>query len=464
MTLLRSIQTDEPAARELAAKKNGFGESWRFSLFFPFSLTLGVVNESGAKVKKRPPPSREPFLFLLKRSLSSRVFLSTEITHDAPEKQQQQQQPLLFSRAPRRLRPAHDARAGGPLAARRRGRGVQGRGRGGAAGREEVPEYGGDYAVRLRRMRRRRGRETERRGKRKGKTTESLFVSLSLSPSEEGKKNEKTLLSKTVFTPSLAIDSAVLHTVGRTPEASMASALYTDVKKKGSQATFAKVEEGRFGLWEWEQKGGGAGRPAAAATEGAKARKASRPLPPPPETGASKKQKQKRRQQQQQQQQQQRKRKRGSSEEEEEESNEEVNAATAAAAPSSAAPSSASPVVAGPALQPEPSPADTADSPPPLPPPLIEEAKEAPQKQEASPFSPPPAAAAAAAAAVEVAKVEATPVPPPRPWPPSAPAVDDASKEMQQRFAPRAEEREEEPAAEGPAAPALKVRCFSSQN
>ena len=65
----------------------------------------------------------------------------------------------------------------------------------------------------------------------------------------KGKKKKK----------SLAIDRALLRTVGRTPEASMASALYTDVKKKGTQATFAKVEEGLFGLREWPllPKGGG---------------------------------------------------------------------------------------------------------------------------------------------------------------------------------------------------------------
>lgn len=45
--------------------------------------------------------------------------------------------------------------------------------------------------------------------------------------------------------------------MGKTPEATMASAMYTDVKRKGHEgtSTFIRPHEGLFGLREWQEKG-----------------------------------------------------------------------------------------------------------------------------------------------------------------------------------------------------------------
>ena len=41
---------------------------------------------------------------------------------------------------------------------------------------------------------------------------------------------------------------------GKTPEATMAAALYTDIKKYRKQSTFIKPREGLFGLRDWLQE------------------------------------------------------------------------------------------------------------------------------------------------------------------------------------------------------------------
>ncbi|KAK9820280.1 hypothetical protein WJX72_008553 [[Myrmecia] bisecta] len=53
----------------------------------------------------------------------------------------------------------------------------------------------------------------------------------------------------------VALDRALINCQGKTPEATMASALYTDVKRKGDQSVFTRPEEGLFGLREWEEEG-----------------------------------------------------------------------------------------------------------------------------------------------------------------------------------------------------------------
>ena len=42
---------------------------------------------------------------------------------------------------------------------------------------------------------------------------------------------------------------------GKTPEATMASALYTDVKRKEATSIFIRPHEGLFGLREWAEQG-----------------------------------------------------------------------------------------------------------------------------------------------------------------------------------------------------------------
>ena len=53
----------------------------------------------------------------------------------------------------------------------------------------------------------------------------------------------------------VALERALINCQGKTPEATMASALYTDVKRKGDQSVFTRPEEGLFGLREWEDEG-----------------------------------------------------------------------------------------------------------------------------------------------------------------------------------------------------------------
>lgn len=49
----------------------------------------------------------------------------------------------------------------------------------------------------------------------------------------------------------MALIRGYVRCQGKTPEATMASALYTDIKKKGDRSIFTRPEEGLFGLKEW---------------------------------------------------------------------------------------------------------------------------------------------------------------------------------------------------------------------
>ncbi len=51
-----------------------------------------------------------------------------------------------------------------------------------------------------------------------------------------------------------AIKYALISPQGKTPEATMASALYTDIKKKEGASIFIRPHEGLFGLREWLAK------------------------------------------------------------------------------------------------------------------------------------------------------------------------------------------------------------------
>ncbi|KAK9812395.1 hypothetical protein WJX73_007500 [Symbiochloris irregularis] len=53
----------------------------------------------------------------------------------------------------------------------------------------------------------------------------------------------------------LALEQALIRCQGRTPEATMASALYTDVKRKHDKSVFTRPQEGLFGLREWGADG-----------------------------------------------------------------------------------------------------------------------------------------------------------------------------------------------------------------
>ncbi|GLC41229.1 hypothetical protein PLESTB_001524600 [Pleodorina starrii] len=53
----------------------------------------------------------------------------------------------------------------------------------------------------------------------------------------------------------LAVEMGLLKCQGKTPEATMASALYTDVKRKLQKSLFTRPQEGLFGLREWLEEG-----------------------------------------------------------------------------------------------------------------------------------------------------------------------------------------------------------------
>eukprot|EP00873_Tetraselmis_striata_P027713 jgi/Tetstr1/447977/TSEL_035281.t1 len=53
----------------------------------------------------------------------------------------------------------------------------------------------------------------------------------------------------------VALERGLLQAKGKTPEATMASALYTDVKRKERNSIFTRPQEGLFGLQEWEDEG-----------------------------------------------------------------------------------------------------------------------------------------------------------------------------------------------------------------
>ena len=55
----------------------------------------------------------------------------------------------------------------------------------------------------------------------------------------------------------LALARGYINVMGKTPEATMASAMYTDVKRKGHEgtSTFIRPHEGLFGLRVWQEQG-----------------------------------------------------------------------------------------------------------------------------------------------------------------------------------------------------------------
>ena len=55
----------------------------------------------------------------------------------------------------------------------------------------------------------------------------------------------------------LALARGYINVMGKTPEATMASAMYTDVKRKGHEGTsiFIRPHEGLFGLRQWVDQG-----------------------------------------------------------------------------------------------------------------------------------------------------------------------------------------------------------------
>ncbi|CAK0746071.1 hypothetical protein CVIRNUC_001665 [Coccomyxa viridis] len=67
-------------------------------------------------------------------------------------------------------------------------------------------------------------------------------------------RQDRRLLTTADIT-KLALERQHIKCQGRTPEATMASALYTDVKRKGNKSVFTRPQEGLFGLQEWEEQG-----------------------------------------------------------------------------------------------------------------------------------------------------------------------------------------------------------------
>ena len=54
---------------------------------------------------------------------------------------------------------------------------------------------------------------------------------------------------------SLALQWGLLTCQGKTPEATMASSLYGDVKRRDPTSVFVRPKEGLFGLREWVEQG-----------------------------------------------------------------------------------------------------------------------------------------------------------------------------------------------------------------
>ena len=65
---------------------------------------------------------------------------------------------------------------------------------------------------------------------------------------------ERRLMSTGEIT-RVALRRGLLQCSGKTPEATMASALYTDVKRKEKNSVFTRPGEGLFGMREWEAEG-----------------------------------------------------------------------------------------------------------------------------------------------------------------------------------------------------------------
>ena len=53
----------------------------------------------------------------------------------------------------------------------------------------------------------------------------------------------------------LALEWGLLKCTGKTPEATMASSLYSDIKRNDNTSIFIRPQEGMFGLREWVDQG-----------------------------------------------------------------------------------------------------------------------------------------------------------------------------------------------------------------
>lgn len=54
---------------------------------------------------------------------------------------------------------------------------------------------------------------------------------------------------------SIALNQAMISTLGKTPSATMGAILYVDIKTKGDKSKFDKVDRGKFALKEWSKSG-----------------------------------------------------------------------------------------------------------------------------------------------------------------------------------------------------------------
>ncbi|MEO0102517.1 MAG: HTH domain-containing protein, partial [candidate division WOR-3 bacterium] len=51
----------------------------------------------------------------------------------------------------------------------------------------------------------------------------------------------------------IALERNLIETSGKTPSATMAAGFYRDIKEKGNNSLFVKIERGKFGLREWQK-------------------------------------------------------------------------------------------------------------------------------------------------------------------------------------------------------------------
>lgn len=67
-------------------------------------------------------------------------------------------------------------------------------------------------------------------------------------------RRERRLLTTGEIT-KLALEYGYINCNGKTPEATMASAMYTDIRRKHDKSVFTRPQEGLFGLRDWLDEG-----------------------------------------------------------------------------------------------------------------------------------------------------------------------------------------------------------------
>jgi len=65
-------------------------------------------------------------------------------------------------------------------------------------------------------------------------------------------KEKKPLSTKEIT--QIALKEGLITTDGKTPDATMGAAIYTEIKQKKGKSLFVKLKRGLFGLREWDEE------------------------------------------------------------------------------------------------------------------------------------------------------------------------------------------------------------------